>query len=75
MELDDVTRDRIRDMAATCGLDDRQLRTYLAIEAHVLGPGSEAAVASAAGVDVGVVLDGLLTAPPLGPMRRAGARG
>ena len=69
MELDATTTDRIRDMVRLCGLDEGQLRAYLAVEASVAGPGSEGAVARAAGVAESVVLEGLRglpqTPPPL----------
>jgi hypothetical protein len=59
MELDARTTDRIRDMVRLCGLDEGQLRAYLAVEASVAGPGSEGAVARAAGVAESLVRDGL----------------
>lgn len=63
MVLDEVTRDRVHDMVDLCGLDDAQPGAYLAVEARVLGPGSEGAVALAAGVPVSVVREGLELVP------------
>ena len=64
MRLKATTEERIRGMVRLCGLDEGQLRAYLAVEARSAGPGSEAVVARAAGVDVSVVLEGLRMIPP-----------
>lgn len=51
-------------MVRLCGLDEGQLRAYLAVEASVAGPGSEGAVARAAGVAESLVREGLQVLPP-----------
>lgn len=57
--IDDGARLRIRAMVRLGDLGDWQLAVVLAVEAESAGPGSEEAVAEAAGVDVGVVREGM----------------